>query len=78
MSESKDIFITILMVDLSGYTAMTEAHGGRSAAEIVARFSEIVQDALYKDSRLVECVGDGVLIVSPVAEDLIETTLEIR
>lgn len=62
--------IAILMADLSGYTAMTEIHGGESAAEIVERYMDIVHKSLVGDSSLHERVGDQVVIVSSSAESL--------
>lgn len=37
--------IAILMADLTGYTAMTDVHGGASAAQIVNRYMKIVDAA---------------------------------
>ncbi len=78
MDNSKDIHITLLIADLAGYTAMTEAHGNRSAAEIVTRYMEIVQDSLHRDTRLVEQVGDEVMIVSSSADNILSTAIKIR
>lgn len=65
----------ILIADLSGYTALTEAHGAMAAADIVDRYIEIVRDCLVGDSHLHERVGDEVMIVSPSAENLQATAL---
>lgn len=73
MDNSKEIYITLLIADLAGYTAMTEAHGNRSAAEIVTRYMEIVQDSLHRDTRLVEQVGDEVMLVSSSADSILST-----
>ena len=37
--------IAILMADLTGYTTMTDVHGGASAARIVTKYMEIVNAA---------------------------------
>ena len=68
----------ILVADLSGYTAMTEAHGARSAAHLVKRFVELVNQSLAGSSRLVERIGDEVVIVSNKVDDLVKTALRLQ
>jgi adenylate cyclase len=69
--------MAILMADLSGYTAMTEMHGPQSAAAIINRYLELADKAMYGSSRLLERVGDQLVIVSPNANDLAVTALEL-
>jgi class 3 adenylate cyclase len=78
MNDEKEIQRVFLIGDLSGYTALTEAHGSISAAQIVKRYIEIVQECLYKDAQIVETVGDEVLIVGNNAARIIQTALELR
>lgn len=78
MSDEREIQRAFLIGDLSGYTALTEAHGNISAAQIVKRYIEIVQACLYKDARIVDTVGDEVLIVGNDGAGIIQTALEIR
>jgi adenylate cyclase len=68
----------ILIADLSGYTAMTEAHGARSAAHLVKRFVDLINQSLVGNSLLVERTGDEVVIVSDNVEDLIRTALRLQ
>lgn len=49
-----------LIGDLAGYTALTEAHGDMSAAKIVKRYVEIVNDNIFPGTKLVERVGDEI------------------
>jgi class 3 adenylate cyclase len=56
--------LAILMADLSGYTALTEAHGAISAADLIDRFLQIVKQSLVGSSRLHQRRGDEVMIVS--------------
>ncbi len=65
--------IAILIADLSGYTALTEAHGAASAADLVDQYTEMVNDCLVGDSRLHERTGDEVMIVSRSVDDLSAT-----
>ena len=67
--------VAILIADLSGYTALTETHGPSSAADIVDRFLNIVEDCLAGDSKLHQRVGDEVMIVSTTADQLMSTAL---
>ncbi len=65
--------ISILIADLSGYTALTETHGSISAADLIDKYVDIVNASLTGDSTLQERVGDEVMIVSASADDLLAT-----
>ena len=69
--------MAILMADLSGYTAMTEIHGPQSAFDMVNRYMELAEKSMYGSSRLLERVGDQLVIVSPSANDLAITALQL-
>lgn len=75
---SKEIELALLIADLSGYTALTEAHGNMSAAEAVTRYVEIVHEVLHPSARLVERVGDEVLIVAEDPANLVQTGINLR
>jgi class 3 adenylate cyclase/YHS domain-containing protein len=75
---SKEIELAFLIADLSGYTALTEAHGNMSAAEAVTRYVEIVHEVLHPSARLVERVGDEVLIAADEAACLVQTAINLR
>jgi len=77
MVNSKEIDIVLLVSDLSGYTALTEAHGNVSAAKVVNRYTEIAEEALYKGTRLIERVGDEIIIAGADAADIIKTALKL-
>lgn len=65
--------LAILIADLSGYSAMTEIHGSLSAADLIDKYIDIVNDSLVGDSCLHERVGDEVMIISNSADDLLGT-----
>ena len=67
--------IAILIADLSGYTALTETHGSSTAADLIDKYLEIVNDCLVGESELHQRVGDEVMIVSPSADDLAGTAI---
>lgn len=54
---AQEIEVVILIADLCGYTALTEAHGNVQAANAVTRYAEIARAALAPGVRLVERVG---------------------
>jgi adenylate cyclase len=60
----REVEPAFLIADLSGYTALTAAHGNAEAAKVVTRYVEIARDTLVPDARLVERVGDELLIVA--------------
>ncbi len=69
--------LAILMADLSGYTALTEAHGAMSAADLIDTYVEIVNKSLVGNCILKERTGDQVMIVSESADDLLSTSVMI-
>lgn len=70
--------IAILMADLSGYTALTETHGAISAADLIDKYLEIVEDSLVGDCKLQERTGDEVMIVSSSPDFLLSTAVMIQ
>jgi class 3 adenylate cyclase/YHS domain-containing protein len=67
-----------VIADLTGYTALTEAHGGAEAAKTVARYTELASNALSPGVRLAERVGDQVLIVSDDPCSAVSTALRLK
>jgi len=55
---------TVCFADLAGYTALTDAHGDVSAADIAQRFFDLTAELLTGDARLVKTIGDAVMIVT--------------
>lgn len=69
---------TFLFADLCGYSALTEAHGNRQAADVVERFLAIAATTLHPGASLLERVGDEVVIVAPDAAAAVATALALR
>jgi adenylate cyclase len=67
-----------LIADLSGYTALTEAHGNIEAAKVVARYLELAQDILEPGVSVVERVGDELLLTSPTVVPIAVTAVKLR
>jgi len=65
--------LSILIADLSGYTALTEAHGSETAADLIDQYLSHVDEALVGDCYLHERVGDEVMIIASSPDDLAAT-----
>lgn len=59
---------TFAMIDLAGFTALTEAHGDEHAADAAEQFANLARNSLAKGDELVKCIGDAVLLASPTPE----------
>lgn len=59
---------TFAFVDLAGFTALTDAHGDETAADYIARFTTLARTALTGSTRIVNVIGDAVLLVADRAE----------
>ena len=71
--------VAIMFADLSGYTALTETHGAHVAADLIDKYSELVNKSLAGDSKVYQYTGDEVVIVSSSADHLAATaTLMIQ
>ena len=54
---------TFLFADLAGFTALTEAHGDRQAADVAAEFSAAVRRLLSShQAEEVKTIGDALMI----------------
>jgi class 3 adenylate cyclase/YHS domain-containing protein len=63
---------TFCFVDLAGFTALTETHGDRAAADLIDRFLDLVEASLDDVTRVVDTIGDAVLTISPRPENALE------
>jgi class 3 adenylate cyclase len=68
---------SFLIADLAGYTSLTETHGDLLAVKIVYRYIEIIKSCLNPESKLVERIGDEVLIMSVNPRDLLQTAVNL-
>jgi adenylate cyclase len=75
---TKEMDLAFLIADLSGYTALTEAHGDRHAAQAVTRYGQIVQTVLPAGARLVNRVGDEVFIAAPDAATAVRSAVALH
>jgi adenylate cyclase len=68
-----EVNTAILIADLSGYTALTETHGAFIAADLIEKYTEVINKSLAGDSTVHQYTGDEVVIVSTSADDLAST-----
>ncbi len=69
---------TFLFADLSGFTALTEAHGDEEAAQLAERFFKSIRGRLAEHGATeVKTIGDAVMLCCPSAADAIELGLRI-
>ncbi|TMM12883.1 MAG: YHS domain-containing protein [Actinobacteria bacterium] len=68
----------ILFADLSSFTPLTEVMGDAAAAEVVARFSDIVRaSAALCSGQVVKQIGDEFMLVFPDGQGAVACGLEI-
>src|SRR5688500_16986351 len=69
---------TFLFADLSGFTALTEAHGDLEAAELVGTFTEVVRGLLpAHGGEETKTIGAAIMIRGPEAEEAVKLGLAI-
>jgi class 3 adenylate cyclase/YHS domain-containing protein len=69
---------TFLFADLAGFTALTEVHGDRQAADVAAEFFAAVRGLLSsRAAREVKTIGDALMIRGSDAAEAIELGLEV-
>lgn len=78
MTTARETDAVFVMADLSGFTALTEAHGNLRAADVVARYAEIVRALLDPGVRFLERVGDEIVLVADDAAPAVRTAVRLR
>lgn len=66
------------MADLTGYTAMTDVHGGESAARIVHKYMRLVDSSLYGATQVVQRIGDQVVLMSEHPLDILMSARQLN
>lgn len=69
--------LAFLLVDLSGYTALTEKHGGKIAADIVSKFVTLIQSIIKAPCEISERIGDELIITSKDPNALVDLARKI-
>src|SRR5207253_4955146 len=69
----------VFFVDLSSFTPLTEAMGDAAAAEVLARFSQLVREVVSRcDGRVVKQIGDAFMLMFSDAGAAVACALEIE
>jgi len=68
----------LLILDLSGYSALTDVHGGEAAADIVNRLIIIVNKTLLPDVIIEERIGDEIILSSKNGNSILTTCFDIQ
>ena len=55
---------TFALLDIAGFTALTESHGDDRAGDLAMRFVEVTVSHLADGDRLIKTMGDAVLVAS--------------
>lgn len=63
MNADRTIEATFCFVDIAGYTALTDTHGERAAADLVDDFAALVRTALDPLGQLQSLIGDCAFLV---------------
>jgi class 3 adenylate cyclase/YHS domain-containing protein len=69
--------VAFVLADLAGYVALTEAHGNAGAAEVIERFVAVTLASLAPGARLVERVGDQVVVAADDPGAALQTALRL-
>lgn len=65
MGDDRSIEATFCFVDIAGYTALTDTHGERAAADLVDDFADLVRGAVEPKGRLESLIGDCAFVTFP-------------
>ena len=68
---------TLLIADLSGYTALTETHGAVHASEIVLHFNRMAEASVEPGVVIVDRVGDQVLCAGADTHAVLRSALRL-
>ena len=69
---------TLLIADLSGYTALTETHGAVYASDIVLRFNQMAEASLEPGVAIVDRLGDQVLCAGADTHAVLRCALRLH
>jgi class 3 adenylate cyclase len=75
---SANLVCGVGLVDLSGFTALTQMLTPAELSTLLNGFSATVSDVVHTDGgRVVKFIGDAVMWVSPTAEQLAQAALDL-
>ena len=64
VQEAKELDISMLFLDIEGYTKITESVGGTRVNTLVEKYFSVFMDAIYENNGdVVETAGDGLMVL---------------
>jgi len=69
--------VSVAFADVVGFTRMGEAVSPEDLVEIAGRLSRLTRRVVRKPVQFVKTIGDAVMLVSPDAEKLVTTVLDL-
>jgi class 3 adenylate cyclase/YHS domain-containing protein len=69
--------VAVVVVDLAGFTALTEIHGDHVAAELAEDFADLARSVLADGDRLDKTLGDGLLITTPSGRSALQLLVRL-
>jgi adenylate cyclase len=70
---------TFAFVDVTGFTALTEAEGDEHAVDVLTAFRALLRDICARRGvRIAKWLGDGAMLVCVTTRPLLETILELH
>ena len=64
IQEAEELDISVLFLDIEGYTQITESVGGTEVNTLVEKYFSVFMDAIYENNGdVVETAGDGLMVL---------------
>lgn len=76
--DAREMDLALLFADRSGYTALTEIHGGLTASGIVLQFCDLARASLEQGVSLINSIGDDVFCAGEGTLAVVRTALRLR
>jgi class 3 adenylate cyclase len=77
--EARERDVTVLFLDIEGYTKITEDVGATKVNALVERYFSVFMDAIYENNGdVVETAGDGLMVLFLTEDDAINAQEAVR
>lgn len=77
--EAKERDVTVLFLDIEGYTKITEQLGAVEVNALVEKYFSVFMDAIYKNNGdIVETAGDGLMVLFLTDDEIMSAVEAVR
>jgi class 3 adenylate cyclase len=77
--DSKERDVTVLFLDIEGYTKITERVGGTGVNTLIEKYFSVFMDAIYENNGdVVETSGDGLMVLFLTEDEAVNALEAIR